>query len=290
MSRADRFIVPVTFMIALLAVLAVTVSWVPRPPDPIGMRVSMGPPGIVPGRAYGLRFTPRNRLSGHILTHLIPSQQRYVDVTITDDSLTYIDQQRASRLSAGDYKLVYRFPRIDDYIIYVEMHPVGGEAQAYRIPLPLDLCALRGPTWHGQCSPHPAKLRGLETVHSHKVAGLTVVLGAPTHALQIEQHVTVSFVFLRPNGSSPVLDTVNGLPGQAVAISMDTLHFTHLDPDPGQVSGGHVKAGAVSFSGWFGRPGIYRIFGTFKYRRRLVRTSFVVDVNPKPRATPTASS
>src|SRR5579875_3379433 len=110
MSRADRFIVPVTFMVALVAVLAVTISWVPRPTDPITMRVTMGPPDIVPDHPVGLRFTPRNRLSGHILTHMVPSQRRHVDVTITDDSLTYIDQAHAIRQPDGDYKLVYRFP------------------------------------------------------------------------------------------------------------------------------------------------------------------------------------
>jgi hypothetical protein len=62
---------------------------------------------------------------------------------------------------------------------------------------------------------------------------------------------------------------------------MDTQHFTHLTPDAGQVAGGHVKSGAVSFTGWFGRPGIYRVFGAFRYHHRLLRTSFVIDVNPK---------
>jgi len=76
------------------------------------------------------------------------------------------------------------------------------------------------------------------------------------------------------------LEPLGGAPGRAVAISMDTQSLTHLQPDPGQVAHGRVMGGAVSFTGWFVHAGIYRVFGTFRYRGRPLRTSFVIDVNP----------
>jgi hypothetical protein len=92
--------------------------------------------------------------------------------------------------------------------------------------------------------------------------------------------VTVSFVVLRRGRAVLDLEPIRGTPGQAVAISMDTQALTRLQPDPGQVAHGRVMGGAVSFSGRFVHPSIYRIFGTFRYRGRPLRTSFVIDVNP----------
>ena len=240
----------------------------------------MGPPGIVPHRVYGLRFTPRNALAGHVLTRLVPSQRRCVDVTIADTTLTYLDQARACRLKDGSYKLPYRFPRFDDYVLFVAMQPVGAQPAAYRLVLPLDRCTLQAHRRQRNCPPHPARLRGLELVRSHTVRGLTVVLGAPAHAAMTGEPVAVSLVFLRRGRAVLDLEPIGGAPGRAIAISMDTQAYTHLQPDPGQVAHGRVLGGAVSFSAWFVHPSIYRVFGTFRYRGRPLRTSFVIDVNP----------
>jgi hypothetical protein len=117
-------------------------------------------------------------------------------------------------------------------------------------------------------------------VRSHTVRGLTVVLGAPAHAARTGEPLAVSFVFLRRGRAVLDLEPMGGAPGQAIAISMDTQSLMHLQPDPGQVTHGHVMGGAVSFSGRFVHPSIYRVFGTFRYRGRPLRTSFVIDVNP----------
>lgn len=289
MRRADRLIVPATFLCALLAVLAATVSWVGRPTF-ITMTVSLGPPGMVPGRVYGLSFTPRNALSGHILTRMDPSQPRCVNVTITNSSLTYLDERKACRTRAGSYRMDYRFPRPDDYVTFIELHPRGGAAVAYRHTVPLDLCALhrRQREWHQHCTQRTAQLRGKEVVRAHTVGGVTVVLGAPAHAVQTEQRVQASFVFLQRTRAARNLAPLDGAPGQLVAISMDTRNLVRFSADTGQVVGGRIRSGAVSFSGWFDHPTIYRLFGTFRYQGRILRTSFVIDVNPKPKPTPSA--
>jgi hypothetical protein len=157
---------------------------------------------------------------------------------------------------------------------------VGGQPRAYRLVLPLDRCTLQAHGRQANCPPHPARLRGLELVRSHTVRGITVVLGAPAHAIMTGEPVAVSFVFLRRGRAVLDLEPMGGAPGQAIAISMDTQSLTRLQPDPGQVAQGRVMGGAVTFSGWFVKPSIYRVFGTFRYRRRPLRTSFVIDVNP----------
>ena len=286
MRTVDTLIVPATFVSALVAVLSVTVSWVPHPVQPLQVQLTMGPPGLVPHRVYALRFTPRNALSGHVLTRVVPSQRRCVDVTMTDTSLTYLDPARACRLEDGSYELPYRFPRFDDYVLFVAVQPAGGPPKAYRLVLPLDRCMLQAHGRQTTCPPHPARLRGLELVRSHTVRGLTVVLGAPAHAAMTGEPVAVSFVFLRRGRAVRKLEPLGGAPGRAVAISMDTQSLTYLQPDPGQVAHGRVMGGAVSFSAWFDHPSIYRVFGTFRYRGRPLRTSFVIDVNPRSAPTP----
>ena len=286
MRTVDTLIVPATFVIALVVVLSVTVSWVPHPVPPLPIQVTMAPPGIVPHRVYALRLTPRNALTGHVPTQVVSSQRRCVDVTITDTTLTYFDPARACRLKNGSYALPYRFPRFDDYVLFVAVQPVGGPPKAYRLVLPLDRCMLQAHGRQTTCPPHPARLRGLELVRSHTVRGLTVVLGAPAHALITGEPVAVSFVFVRRGRAVLDLEPIQGEPGQAIAISMDTQALTRLQPDPGQVAQGRVRGGAVSFSGRFVQPSIYRVFGTFRYRGRPLRTSFVVDVNPRPVPTP----
>ena len=281
MRTVDTLIVPATFVSALVAVLSVTVSWVPHPVQPLQVQVTMGPPGIVPHRVYTLRFTPRNALTGHVLTRVVPSQRRCVDVTVTNTTLTYFDPARACRLKDGSYGLPYRFPRFDDYVLFVAVQPVGSPPKVYRLVLPLDRCTLQAHGRHRNCPPHPARLRGLERVRSHTVRGLTVVLGAPAHAATTGEPVAVSFVFLRRGRAVRNLEPIGGAPGRAVAISMDTQALTRLQPDPGQVAHGRVMGGAVSFSGRFVHSSIYRIFGTFRYHGRPLRTSFVIDVNPR---------
>jgi hypothetical protein len=282
MRTVDTLIVPATFVSALVAVLSVTVSWVPHPVPPLQVQVTMGPPAIVPHRVYALRFTPRNALSGNVLTRVAPSQRRCVDVTMTDTTLTYFDPARACRLKNGSYELPYRFPRFDDYVLFVAVQPVGGPPKAYRLALPLDRCTLRAHGRQRNCPPHPAHLHGLELVRSHTVRGLTVVLAAPAHAARTGEPVAVSFVFLRRGRAVLDLEPMGGAPGQAIAISMDTQSLTRFQPDPGQVAHGRVMGGAVSFSGRFVHPSIYRVFGTFRYHGRPLRTSFVIDVNPRP--------
>ncbi|HKC75310.1 MAG TPA: hypothetical protein VKF37_14100 [Chloroflexota bacterium] len=280
MRTVDTLIVPATFVIALVVVLSVTVSWVPHPVPPLPIQVTMAPPGIVPHRVYALRLTPRNALTGHVPTQVVSSQRRCVDVTITDTTLTYFDPARACRLKNGSYALPSRFPRFDDYVLFVAVQPVGGPPKAYRLVLPLDRCMLQAHGRQRTCPPHPARLRGLELVRSHTVRGLTVVLGAPAHAAMTGEPVAVSFVVLRRGRAVRDLEPMGDAPGQSVAISMDTQSFTRLQPDPGQVAHGRVMGGAVSFTGWFVHAGIYRVFGTFRYRGRPLRTSFVIDVNP----------
>src|ERR671935_1012369 len=155
MRTVDALIVPATFVSALVAVLCVTVSWVPHPVPPLQVQVTMGPPGIVPHRVYTLRFTPRNALTGHVLTRLVPSQRRCVDVTMTDTTLTYFDPARACRLKDGSYGLPYRFPRFDDYVLFVAVQPVGGLPTDYRLVLPLYRCTLQAHRRRRSCAPHP---------------------------------------------------------------------------------------------------------------------------------------
>lgn len=286
MGRIDRFIVPAAFLIALVGTLAFTATWVRRPVPEIGLTVKLGPPGIVPHRTYGLRFIPRNPLSGHILTMLVPSQRRCVDVTIVNESLTYVQPLKACRLSSGAYGVNYRFPHVDDYVIFVEMHPVGGRAHAFRIAFRQDLCWLRrGQHWRGVCRRHPAKLRGLESLRSKTFGDLTVVLSTPTRALHTGTPTPLTFLFLRHGHIVTDLDPDYGQAGLALAISHDTQHFTRLTPDSGQVAQGHV-AGSITFTATFNDPSIYRIFGAFRYHNKPLRTNFVVDVDPQPTATP----
>lgn len=286
MGRIDKIIVPATFVIALVGTLAATASWVRRPIPEIGLRVGLGPPGIVPHRTYGLRFTPRNPLSGHILTMLVPSQRRCVDVTIVNESLTYVQPLKACRLSSGAYGVNYRFPRLDDYVIFVEMHPVGGRAHAFRIAFRQDLCWLRrGQNWHGTCRRHPAVLRGLESIRSKTYGDLTVIMSTPSRALHAGTPEQLTFLFLRHGRVVTDMNTVYGQAGLAMAISHDTQHFTRLTPESGQVAQGHV-AGSITFTATFNEPSIYRVFGAFRYGNKALRTDFVVDVDPPPTATP----
>ncbi len=290
MRMRESLIVPLAFGLAMLFALIFTVSWVPHPVQIIVARVSVGPPGVVPHRTYGLRFTVRNRLSGHILPTMVPSQQRCVDVTIANQSLTYVDMTKACRTTPGTYGLDYAFPNAEDYIIYVEVHPAGGNEQVERLWYPLDVCWLRRyQNWYGVCPRYPAQLRGLESQRSVSAGDVEVLLGAPPRAALVEQQVPITFIFLHDGKTIRDLEPVGGQPGRAVAISADTLHLTPLRPDPGQVVNGHVTGGTVTFTAWFGRPSIYRIVGDFRYHNKPLRASFVVDVNPLPTPTPEGS-
>jgi hypothetical protein len=287
MRTRESFIVPLAFGLAVIFALIFTVSWVPHPVQKIVGTVSVGPPGVVPHRTYGLRFTVRNQLSGHILPTMVPSQQHCVNVTIANEGLTYVDMTRACRTTPGTYGLTYAFPTADDYVIFVEVHPVGGDEQVERLWFPLDLCWLRRfQTWYGVCPHYPANLRGQESQRSVISGGVEVLLGAPPRAAMVGQQVPITFIFMQNGQTVQDLEPIDGQPGRAVAISADTLQLSRLQPDPGQVVNGRVAGGTVTFTAWFGQPSIYRIVGDFRYRNQPLRASFVIDVNPEPTPTP----
>lgn len=288
MRSVDRFVVPVTFVAALVAVLAVTVSWVVRPVTPVTLRVTMGPAGLRPDKVFGLRFTTFNRLSGHVVKQWAPDSKHCTPVTITNSRLTYIDQRSACILYDGSFKLPYRFPRFDDYIVFITLHPLLGPAQTYRFPVSLDYCTVMPPRQRRRvCVAPPAQLRGQEATRSIVKHGLTITLGAPAHALIAGEPAELAFLFTQGGRAVPDLQPLRGgLPGQAVAVSMDTTNVVLLQPDANQIAKGYVKGGAVSFAGQFKQPGIYRVFTTFRYRSHALRTSFVIDVDPQPQPTP----
>ncbi len=281
--HTDRLVVPITFLVALLIALASTISWAARPPTPLTMSITMGPPlrQIGPGHAVGLRFTPRNTSTGHTLRAMVAGEQPCVGVTVSNTSLTYLDQRLACRLQDGSYKLPYTFPAYDTYLVYIAMQPVGGLTDTERIPV--SLCAPAHPT---VCQAAPPLLRRTEGLHTVPIRGLNmnVLLAAPQRAVVTGQPVQVSLLFLRHGHVIPDVEPGN-LP-DAVAISLDTLHIVHLRADPGQIAHGYLSGGALSFTGQFDTPSIYRVFTTARYHRRPVHANFTIDVNPAPTPTP----
>ncbi len=292
MGKLDRLIVPGTVVAAMLAMFLVTNSWIRRPTDGLLWKMTWGPPTITaPHHEYGLRFTSRNILSGHALRNLVslssstrcPAHQQCVDVTIIDTSLTYLDRRLAYRLPDGSYKLRYTFPRDDDYVIFVEMQPRGGSYQVARVP---PIGALRvgrcHPPRRSGCASRRAALRGQELAHSQDVDGLTVVLGAPVHAVESGGPTEVSLVLLRGDRTALDIAPLDGTDGDAVAVSMDTYHFIRLHVDRQ-----HSGKGVIAYAGTFDTPSIYRVWAPVPARHKArAQASFVVDVDPAPTPTP----
>lgn len=277
----------------MLAMFFVTNAWIKRPVDALQWRVTIGPPNItLPRHAYGLRFTPRNILSGHAiksLTQVSSSREckprlQCVDVTVANTALTYISRLAAYRRSDGSYEVPFAFPRADDYVIFVEMRPTVGDYQAKRLP---DTGALRlgrcgaNVTSGGRCQAARARLRGQEAVRSQNVAGLTVVLGTPARAIESGAPGRVGLIFLQGDRTARDVAPLTGTDGDAVAISMDTYHFVRLHVDRNR-----GVNGVVTYSGTFDMPGIYRVWAPASYHHRHIQPSFVVDVNPAPAPTP----
>jgi len=285
MGRVDRFIVPGTVVAAMLAMFLITNTWIRRPVDILQWKVTMGPLNISrPRHRYGLRFTPRNSLSGHALKSLVsltgacpPRHNPCVDVTIVNRSLTYLHRGKAYRLPDGSYRLPYAFPQADDYVLFVEMQPRGGPYQAYRETVNLSRCRSRS------CPSRRATLRGREAVRSQYVDGLTVVLGAPAGAVDSGQPAQVALIYLR--GGHTALDSAprGDADGDAVAVSMDTYHFVRLHIDKA-----HSGKGVTAYTGEFDAPSIYQLWAPVPASHGRAQASFVVDVNPAPTPTPAA--
>lgn len=284
MGRIDRYIVPGTVVIAMLVMFFVTAAWIKHPTAALQWHVTMGPPGIRPDKVYGLRFTPRNLLSGHSLHTLVPltkqcprGHRQCVDVTITNRALTYLDRKKAIRLPDGSYKLPYRFPHADDYVLFVEMQPKNGDYQAYRETVNLSHCSTKA------CKGE-ADLRGKESIRSQRVDGLTVVLGAPIGPAISGTPARVALTYLRNGQLAQGIKPVRGGNGDAVAISIDSQYFVRLHVDKS-----HTMGGAITYTGVFDHPSIYRIWAPATDRRHhTLRASFVLDVNPAPPPTPRA--
>jgi len=297
MGKIDRYIVPGTVMAAMLAMFFVTNAWIKRPADTLQWKVTMGPLNItMPGHPYGLRFTPRNILSGHAIKGLIQLSSSHdckprlqcVDVTVTNTALTYVKRLTAYRLSDGSYRINvhngFIFPASDDYVVFVEMQPRVGDYQAKRFPptgaLRLGSCQASGTSRSG-CTATSARLRGQEGVRSQSVDGLTIVLGTPVRAIDSGSPARVGLIVLHGDRTARGIAPLTGTDGDAVAISMDTYHFVRLHADRD-----HGANGVITYIGTFDVPGIYRLWAPVSDYHHRMQASFVVDVNPAPTPTP----
>lgn len=283
--RSDRYVVPIVFVAALLAALSVTVQWIPRSIPPLRLRVTMGPSDINRlNKSYGLRFTPHNAISNRTVMSMIPSERRCIDVAITNSALTYLDQEPACRLPDGSYKLSYIFKNPHHYVIFAALRPADGVTAVGRFPVLLSDCERRRKS--GCHAPLPL-LRGLETIHTRVIDGLTIVFTSSSTTVETGRPVQLTFSFLR-NGRA--VQTVEPhAPYSAVAVALDTFHLEWLKPLDGQLVKGRLASGSMTVSGVFDLPSIYRVFVDVRYKGRPLKTSFVVDVDPAPKPTPNPS-
>ena len=237
-------------------------------------------------------------------------------VIIVSEDLRWFDHIHPvhSAATAGPrqpYRLNYSFPRAGNYVMFIDVTPVGDREQVFRVPLAVskedihirkedagavtklavDRAAIKlVPEINAPRTPQDSTALDLSVPQTPAVQAELV---AQPRTIYAGLHADLLFKLSDSQGRpltdlSPYL----GAMGHCVIISEDTREYIHSHPEQLRMPGPEERGGpAVSFHAMFPAAGRYRVWGQFKRANaggggaggdKLVVAEFTVDVKNPP--------
>jgi uncharacterized membrane protein len=244
-----------------------------RPPRPAGvlhdpdyrMDLALDPPQSAPGRPVRMTFTPRRTQDNRIVAELDVVHTKKLHLIIVSRDLAFFDHVHPTPQPDGALVLDYAFPHPGAYVLYADLTPAGAANQVFRLPVtvpgvPPAAVPLRE-------TAAPARIFG-----DYRV-GLTVSPWPP----QPREEATLTFTIEEDGKPVTDLQPFLGAGGHCVILSQDTREYLHshpLEPPGGPPATGPV----VTFHTRFPRSGLYKAWGQFLHRGKVLTADFVFCV------------
>jgi uncharacterized membrane protein len=218
----------------------------------------------LPGTPVGLSFTPMD-IRTHALAGLDVVHTKKIHLIIVKKDLSTFDHVHPEEEPPGRYSLSYIFKEPGSYLLFADVTPTGGGNQVFPVSV----------TVGGHASPSlPLRVTeaGARLIGDYRVALTLSPYPAPS-----KDEVTLTFALSESGKPVTDLQPYLGAGGHCVILSEDGKDYLHshpLEPDGATLTGPQVN-----FHTRFPRPGLYKIWGQFKHRGKVLTADFVVRIS-----------
>jgi hypothetical protein len=190
--------------------------------------------------------------------------KKLMHLVIVSKDLSYFSHIHPVYKGNGEFEITTSFPAGGDYQLIAEVTPHGAVDNSV------------AKHWLHIDGPAAAKTEPLvpDSTLTKVVDGLKVTLSFDGH-LMSEMNLNMNFTIHDAATDKPIKDLQPylGALGHSVAISKDKKDYLHIHPITAKGSGPKV-----TFMTYFPDAGVYKIWGQFQYKDRVIVVPFVVDV------------
>ena len=235
---------------------------------------------LQPGKPASLTLSVRDP-SGQPAKQFEKVHEMFMHVLAVSKDLSWFAHEHPELQKDGTFKLSLAFPSAGEYVLYHDFTPPAVGQQVVSVPL----------TVPGQAAV-PVALK-VDIDKPKLVDGYTVAFKA-TGPIQTEQESELVFEIARDGKPVADLEPYLGAMGHFVIISQDLKSFVHSHPhEEGEEAGGHghgesghdskphaaEKGGPdVHFHARFEAPGVYKGWGQFQHKGKVLTVPVVFEV------------
>lgn len=207
-----------------------------------------------------ITLTVKNHMGVPLPAFVIVHEQQMHLLAISQD-LSSFHHLHPKNLGKGNFTVKTKFPEAGKYKLFAEFMPEGSSQQLATYDLRVN----------GKESNKPPVQQDQKLQKT--INGLRFALKA--EQMVANQNVALSFFISDVNTGEPVteLEPYLGSAGHVVIVSRDLVDFLHVHPTDED-----SKGPTVSYMTSFPKPGIYKIWGQFKYKGDLYTVPFVVNI------------
>jgi hypothetical protein len=241
-----------------------------RPPDSKQRDVKIEYNPIVPeaGRQTKLIISVKEK-SGTTVREYELVHDKLMHLIIVGEDLSYFAHIHPILNNGENFTIVHTFPEAARYKLWLDFKPKGGIQNVLAF-----MVDVRGFPIHNPVIPVHDGIYIKESSEKN----YQISLKLPQERIVANKDVDIVFSLYDAAGN-PVIDLepLMGAGGHSVIISSDIQDFLHVHPtenvNPDWKGGPHI-----SFRTTFPKPGLYKTWGQFQHKGRLVIADFTLEV------------
>lgn len=189
------------------------------------------------------------------------NHEKLLHLIVVSEDLSYFSHLHPSYQGNGIFHLPLRFPAGGKYKVFADFKPVGGNNTTVGEWLEVEGTTLKAEAIQ-------VDLGRVKEVEDKEIALSPIKLKANE-----ETALTFSFRDARTKEQITDLEHYLGATGHVVILSRDAGHYLHVHPLDEASTGPEAR-----FVTSFPQPGIYKIWGQFQHRGKVITVPFVVQV------------
>ena len=242
-----------------------------QPPDSKQQDVKIEYDSIVPeaGKPTKLTISVKEK-SGTPVREYELVHDKLMHLIIVGEDLSYFAHiHPVLENNVEGFTIVHTFPEAGKYKLWVDFKPKGGTQNVLAF-----MADVKGLPAHNSVTPVHDGIYIKESSDSN----YRISLKLPQERIVANTDVDIVFSISDAAGNPVVdLEPLMGAGGHSVIVSSDVEEFLHVHPteetEPNWKGGPHI-----SFRTTFPKPGLYKAWGQFQHKGKIIMTDFILKV------------